>query len=81
MVSIEAADVGWLHTHAFQRTRIGDRRSEGRNGVMSLCLQSMSGHRWGLRVVVQLVELGFHGGVAAGQFFDRDVLSLVVGEA
>jgi hypothetical protein len=41
----------------------------------------MSGHRWGLRVVVQLVELGFHGGVTSGEFFDRDVLRLVVGEA
>jgi hypothetical protein len=28
-----------------------------------------------------LVELGFHGGVTAGEFFDGDVLSLVVGEA
>ena len=32
-------------------------------------------------MVVQLVELGFHGGVATGQFFYRDVLGLVVGEA
>jgi len=41
----------------------------------------MSGHRWGLRVVVQLVELGFHSGVTSGQFLNRDVLSLIVGEA
>ena len=79
MVSIEEAGVGWLYTHAFQRTRIGDRRSEGRNGVMSLCLQSMSGQRWGLSIVVQLVEFGFHGGVTSGEFFNRDVLGLVVG--
>ena len=48
---------------------------------MSLCLQSMSGHRWGLRVVVQLVELGFHCRVASGEFFNGDVLGLIVGEA
>ena len=41
----------------------------------------MSEQRWGLSVVVQLVELGFHCGVPAGEFFDGDVLSLVVGEA
>ena len=34
-----------------------------------------------LSCVVQLVELGFHGGVTSGQLFDSDVLSLVVGEA
>jgi len=34
-----------------------------------------------LSVVVQLVELGFHGGITAGEFFNRDVLRLVVGEA
>ncbi len=34
-----------------------------------------------LSLVVQLVELGFHGGVPSGEFFDGDVLSLVVGEA
>ena len=34
-----------------------------------------------LSCVVQLVELGFHGGVTSGQLFDGDVLSLVVGEA
>jgi hypothetical protein len=33
-----------------------------RNGVISLCLQSMPGHRGCLSFVVQLVELGFHGG-------------------
>ena len=48
---------------------------------MSLCLQSMSGHRWELSVVVQLVELCLHGRIAASKFFDGDVLSLVVGEA
>ena len=32
-------------------------------------------------VLVQLIELGFHGRVPAGEFFDGDVLSLVVGEA
>ena len=32
-----------------------------------------------LSVVVQLVELGFHGRVPAGEFFNGDVLSLVVG--
>ena len=35
----------------------------------------------GLSLLIQLIELGFHGGVAAGEFFNRDVLSLVVGEA
>jgi hypothetical protein len=34
-----------------------------------------------LSVLVQLVELGFHCGVTAGEFFDGDVLRLVVGEA
>ena len=34
-----------------------------------------------LNLVVQLVELGFHGGVPSGELFNRDVLSLVVGEA
>ena len=48
---------------------------------MSLCLQPMSGHRGCLSASVQLVELGFHCGVAADEFFDGDVLSLVVGEA
>ena len=52
-----------------------------RNGVMSLCLQSMSGHRGCSSVVVQFVELGFHSGVTSGEFFDSDVMSLVVGEA
>ena len=32
------------------------------DGVMSLCLQSMSGHRGCLSASVQLVELGFHSG-------------------
>ena len=41
----------------------------------------MSKHRVCLSVVVQLVELGFHGGVPSREFFDCDVLSLVVGEA
>jgi len=41
----------------------------------------MSGQRWGLSLIVQLVEFGFHGGVTSGEFFDGDVLSLVVGEA
>ena len=41
----------------------------------------MSGHRECLSVVVQLIELGFHCGVATGEFFDSDVMSLVVGEA
>jgi len=41
----------------------------------------MSEQRWGLSVVVQFVELGFHSGVTSGEFFDGDVLSLVVGEA
>ena len=34
-----------------------------------------------LSVGVQLIELGFHCGVTSGEFFNRDVLSLVVGEA
>jgi hypothetical protein len=34
-----------------------------------------------LNLVVQLVELGFHCGVTSGEFFNSDVLSLVVGEA
>ena len=34
-----------------------------------------------LSLVVQLVELGFHGRIVAGEFFDGDVLRLVVGEA
>ena len=41
----------------------------------------MSVQRWGLRIGVQLIELGFHSGVPSGEFFDGDVLSLVVGEA
>ena len=39
------------------------------------------GHRGCLSFVVQLVELGFHSGVASGEFFNGDVLRLVVGEA
>ena len=32
-------------------------------------------------VALQLIEFGFLGGVTSGEFFDGDVLSLVVGEA
>ena len=34
-----------------------------------------------LSLAVQFVELGFLGGVAGGEFFNGDVLSLVAGEA
>lgn len=34
-----------------------------------------------LILVVQLVEFGFHGGVAAGEFFNRHILGFVIGEA
>ena len=34
-----------------------------------------------LSFVVQFVEFGFHCGVPPGEFFDSDVLGLVVGEA
>ena len=30
---------------------------------------------------LQLLKLGFHGGVVAGKFFDRNVVQLVVGQA
>ena len=34
-----------------------------------------------LNIAIKLIELGLHDGVATGEFFDSDVMSLVVGEA
>ena len=49
--------------------------------IMRSCGWAFLGSQGCLSLVVQLVELCFHCGVTSGEFFNRDVLSLVVGEA
>ena len=69
-----AASVQWLMSDASRfRGAIVWFDMRGKAERLGRCLGCLS-------LLIQLVEFGFHGGVTAGEFFDGDVLSLVVGE-